>query len=200
LRLKPSHDINRDLGTSEVDTQIAALNLRSIVPQQLNYLSDDSLYDTTKPFHTRLPFLGEIRRSNITGQGYSGIKIHDLSGHEDTFTLDTSGFQYLRIPTAVTNWTKEATESHYLPEMETWLKDFFGAESIHIYAYTVSRDQSWKRQRSDGCLEFRCNNRENPLTEHWAGPFTRAHCGMHCIPSPVRLHARRCLLTSWVDG
>ncbi|KAK4146230.1 uncharacterized protein C8A04DRAFT_10038 [Dichotomopilus funicola] len=142
-----------------LDAEIAALGLPFVAPQQLNYLSDDSLYDVSKPFHTRLPFLGEIRRSNITGQGYSGIRIHDLSDHEDEFTLDISGFQYLRVPTVIRDWTKEAVESHYLPEMETWLKGFFGAQRVHIYAYT-----------------FRCDNRERTSTEHWVGPFMRAHC------------------------
>jgi hypothetical protein len=61
-----------------------------------------------------------------------------LRGHEDDFILDTSGFQYLRVPTLVRDWTQEATESHYLPEMEAWLKSFFGAEKVHVYTYTVS--------------------------------------------------------------
>ncbi|KAK4156184.1 hypothetical protein C8A00DRAFT_41339 [Chaetomidium leptoderma] len=158
-RLQPSRDTDRELGTKGLDAEIAALGLPFVTPQQLNYLSDDGLYDVAKPFHTRLPFLGDIRRSNITGQAYSGIRIHDLSGHEDEFTLDISGFQYLRVPTAVRAWTKDVAESHYLPEMETWLKGFFGAERVHIYTYT-----------------FRCDNRERTSSEHWVGPFMRAHC------------------------
>ncbi len=137
-RAQPTHDTDRDLGTKGVDAKIAALGLPFVAPEQLNYLSEDGLYNGTKPFHTRLPFLGDIRRTNITGQGYAGIPIHDLGGHEAKFTLDTSGFEYLHVPTLVRDWTQDAAETRYLPEMEAWLKGFFKAEQVHIYTYTVS--------------------------------------------------------------
>ncbi len=145
-RPQPTSDTGRERRTEDLDAEIAALGLQFVAPQQLNYLSDDRLYDVAKPFHTRLPFLGEIRRSNIISQGHAGIRIHDVRGYEDQFTINGSGFQYLRIPTTVTNWTKEVTESHYLPEMEKWMKGFFNADKVHIYAYTVSCGQRCERQ------------------------------------------------------
>lgn len=150
---------DRQLGTKQIDSEIAALKIPFVVPVQLNYLSEDPLYSTTKPYHTRLPFMGKIRRSNIVAQGYPNVKIHDIRGHEDNFVFDKSGFQFFRIPVGITNWTNQAAKDQYLPAMETWLKDFFKAQRVHIFTYT-----------------YRCDDRERTPTETWVGPYMRAHC------------------------
>lgn len=131
-------NVDRVMGTKQIDSEIAALRLSAVVPTQLNYLSEDSLYRTTKPFHTRLPFMGKIRRSNVVAQGYSNVNIHDICGHEDKFTLEKSGFQYVHAPVDIADWTNESAHDEYLPAMELWLKDFFKVEKVHIFTYTVS--------------------------------------------------------------
>lgn len=128
----------RQRNSKLLDAQITNLHLPHSTPKQFNYLSGDPLYLTTKPYHTRLPFMGKIRRSNIIAQGYSGVNIYDLRNHEKEFTLDRSGFQYCHIPVPIAQWTNETAKNQYLPLMETWLKEFFGATRVHIFTYTVS--------------------------------------------------------------
>lgn len=149
----------RQRNSKLLDAQITSLHLPHTTPKQFNYLSGDPLYLTTKPYHTRLPFMGKIRRSNIIAQGYSGVNIYDLRNHEKEFTLDRSGFQYCHIPVPIAQWTNETAKNQYLPLMETWLKEFFGATRVHIFTYT-----------------FRCENRDRTSTESWVGPYMRAHC------------------------
>lgn len=150
---------DRQRRVQELDAEIEALSLPFTVPSQFNYLADDSVYETNKPYHTRLPFMGEIRRSNLVAQGYSGVKIHDLGGHQDNFTLDKSGFQYVKAPVSITKWTNESAVDQYLPAMETWLKQFFHASRVEIITYT-----------------FRCADSDRTSTESWIGPYMRAHC------------------------
>ncbi|KAK3990432.1 hypothetical protein QBC44DRAFT_239156 [Cladorrhinum sp. PSN332] len=159
------HQIEENPGTEQVDKIINKHSLPFVTPPQFNYLSDDPLYATAKPFHTRLPFLGQIRRTNIVAQAYSDVRIHDLSGCEDEFDLDTSAFAYLRIqvPAAISSvreWNNDVARRQYLPLMESWAKEYFKASRVHIYTYT-----------------FRCDDKtKSPASEAWASPFTRAHC------------------------
>ncbi|KAJ4307678.1 hypothetical protein N0V84_012562 [Fusarium piperis] len=120
----------------ELDAEIETLSLPFTVPNQLNYLAEDPVYETNKPYHTRLPFMSEIRRSNLYAQGYAGVKIYDLGGHQDNFTLDKSGFQYVKAPVGITKWTNESAVDQYLPAMETWLKQFFHSPRVEIITYT----------------------------------------------------------------
>jgi hypothetical protein len=128
----------RVLQTEQLDLRISGLKLPYTIPSQFNYLAEDPLYRTTKPFHTRLPFMGEIRRSNIVAQGYSSVKIHDIRGLEDEFTLDKSGFQYCSVPANISQWTDDTVRELYLPAMESWLKDFFQVSRVHIFTTSVS--------------------------------------------------------------
>lgn len=130
--------VERQLGTNQIDDETSALKIPFVVPNQLNYLSDDPVYQTTKPFHTRLPVMGTIRRTNIVAQGYSNVKIYNIRGHDHRFTLDRSGFQYFDIPVSITSWTNEIVRHQYLPAMERWLQDFFKAQKVHIFTYSVS--------------------------------------------------------------
>jgi len=122
-----------------LDSKVSALGLRHVVPDQFNYLADDPTHLTTKPYHTRLLFMGQIGRSNIVAQGYPGVNIYDILNQEDEFSLEESGFQYFKIPVDITHWTNETARHQCLPLMEEWLKDFFKAQPVYIFTDTMSQ-------------------------------------------------------------
>ncbi|KAK5633885.1 hypothetical protein RRF57_009599 [Xylaria bambusicola] len=131
---------NQVKGSESIDKIITNLGLRAVIPAQLNYLSPNTIANCVKPFHTRLPFLGQIRRSNIIAQAYSDIKVFDIDGHEDKFNLSTSGFQFTRFTQHCDQWTDTYVRDVYLPAMSKWLQVFFNCRRVVIYTYTVSRN------------------------------------------------------------
>lgn len=141
----------RMCGTQAIDETVRALGLVHVVPDQLNYLAPDPLYDAVKPYHTRLPFMGTIQRSNIVAQGYSHMRVFDVSGHEDKFMLETTGFQYVPMVHGINDWTDSLVRDKYLPEMRTWLRDFFQCQEVFIYTYNVSVEHY---MRLDACLRI----------------------------------------------
>lgn len=184
LTSNPLHRKNclaRQRGTLQVDEIISNLGLQFVSPAQFNYLSPDPLYDTVKPYHTRLPFMGEIKRANIIGQGYDNVNIFNVAGFDDKFTLEKSGFQYLRIKHGMDEWTDDAVKKKYLPAMEEWLQSFFQCRKVHIYTYTVSEIPAKPIYHLSLLLliifKFRCADRDRTATESWVGPYMRAHCG-----------------------
>ncbi|KAI1319335.1 hypothetical protein F5Y16DRAFT_103064 [Xylariaceae sp. FL0255] len=150
---------DRASSSQEIDKIITELDLREVNPAQFNYLSPYTLKDLIKPFHTRLPFMGQIRRSNIIAQAYSNVKVFDIHGQEGSFTLSSSGFQITRVPPQCGQWTDESVRQVYLPAMTTWLQNYFKCDKVVIYTYN-----------------FRCANRYRTKTEPWIDPFMRAHC------------------------
>ncbi len=128
---------DRVTGSQTIDKVVTELGLRAVNPSQFNYLSPDALANSVKPFHTRLPFLGQIKRSNIVAQAYSDIKVFDIHEHEDKFILSTSGFQVVRVPRHCDQWTDGSVREVYLPAMSTWLQEFFRCRKVVIYTYTV---------------------------------------------------------------
>lgn len=129
---------DRVIGSQRIDEILTGFGLRAVKPAQFNYLSPEALANSVKPFHTRLPFLGQIKRSNIIAQAYSDINVFDIHGHEEKFTLSTSGFQIVRVPQHCDRWTDESVREIYLPAMSTWLQKFFRCRKVIIYTYTVS--------------------------------------------------------------
>ncbi|KAF2679859.1 hypothetical protein K458DRAFT_313252 [Lentithecium fluviatile CBS 122367] len=140
LRLTPSDSGSakqRDIA-SLLDEKIQEWGMRSVKARSFNYLAPLHLYAAEKPFHSRLPFLDGLRRTNIIGQAYDSIPVHDISGHESKFTLPESGFEFCRVPVPIFNWDVGVVRDTYLPLMEAWLKDRFKSRMVHIYTYNVS--------------------------------------------------------------
>ncbi|KAI0977174.1 hypothetical protein F4678DRAFT_4898 [Xylaria arbuscula] len=162
---------DRITGSQTIDAIVTDLGLRAVKPAQFNYLSLDTLANSAKPFHTRLPFLGQIKRSNIVAQAHSDINIFDIQGHEDKFTLSTSGFEVVRVPQLCDQWTDEFVREVYLPTMSTWLQEFFKCSKVVIYTYN-----------------FRCADRDKTDTESWVAPYMRAHCDITLNSGQRRLN------------
>jgi hypothetical protein len=76
-------------------------------------------------------------RTNIAEQAYP-VTVADVSGYEEHFKLDTSGFQYIKNPVPIQEWTAETVRSKYLSMVERWLMEFLHCEKVFVYTYTAS--------------------------------------------------------------
>jgi hypothetical protein len=101
------------------------------------YLAPSSLYEREKPYLSRLPALPGFLRTNIVGKSYK-VFAHDISGHEDLFKLDECGFEYIKCPDSVGEWSDSSISAAYIPSLGLWLKDLLNCEEVYTYAYSVS--------------------------------------------------------------
>ncbi len=120
-----------------LDEQLSRLQLVRVAPKTFNYLAPIDLYIYQKPYLSRLPCLDNLKRTNIVGQSYS-VTVHNICGNEDLFTLEESGFQFLKLPAQMVSWTDHSVRSMYLPMLSVWLKEFFSCDRVLVYAYNVS--------------------------------------------------------------
>lgn len=103
----------------------------------LNYLAPLELYLEQKPYHCRLPLIDGLKRSNLAMQSYP-VTIEDISGKEDNFTLERSGFQFLKFPVEISSWSDSVVVTEYIPAISSWLKEYFQSERALVYSYNVS--------------------------------------------------------------
>ncbi|CAG8219884.1 unnamed protein product [Penicillium olsonii] len=68
------------------------------------------------------------------------VTVHDISGHELDYALDTHGFQlYYHESQEKDFLDDEKIKREYYPETEQLLKDATGATRIHIFDHTIRR-------------------------------------------------------------
>jgi hypothetical protein len=103
----------------------------------LGYLAPLALYQTEKPYLSRLPALPGFARTNIVARNQP-IQIHDVSGNEDLFTLDSSGFAFSHFSEPLGEWTDSSLCAKYIPKLRQWLKAQLDCADVYIYAYSVS--------------------------------------------------------------
>jgi hypothetical protein len=123
--------------TGYLDTEIYSRQMRISEPTVFNYLAPLKKYHVEKPYLSRLPFLPGFARTNIVGQSRS-IPFHEVSGNEDLFTLDMSGFEFAHFPILLDEWTDAAIQATYIPALKRWLKRQLNCSETHVYAYNVS--------------------------------------------------------------
>jgi hypothetical protein len=120
----------------QLDAQIHQAKLRKVTVNTFSYLAPLAIYEAEKPYLSRLPRLPGLARTNIAGLNYT-VNVHEISGHEELFTLDQSGFEYAEYPIEIKNWTEATAREVYIPKLGSWLKAYFKCSKAHIYAYNV---------------------------------------------------------------
>lgn len=123
---------------------------------RLWYLKPLDLYQTEKPYHINLPAnaLGRHAQSNEVSQEHTGIRIENLRGSENEFTLDKTGFQIFQVTDCGDNpdWSTHSASAvstsdiyndpdivrkTYYPAIERLLKDKLGAQSAKAFTHDV---------------------------------------------------------------
>ena len=111
------------------------------LPITLRFLKWQKLYEVEKPFQIfiNVPKDAEDRRdTNLVFESVN-LKVHDVRGHIDSFSLDENGFMYRRHITRVSDFTdRKAVDETYLPEMEALLrKEVDGVDRVFFFDWRV---------------------------------------------------------------
>jgi hypothetical protein len=81
--------------------------------------------------------LSGLVRTNIVGRSHT-VQIHEVSGNEQLFTLDQSGFEFTQFPVRIQDWTDSTVREAYIPKLADWLREYLKCARVYIYAYNVS--------------------------------------------------------------
>ncbi|KAI0357450.1 hypothetical protein OH77DRAFT_1422309 [Trametes cingulata] len=107
------------------------------VPTTLNYYapldgSDEPPYAYVQPPEGK-------PRSNVGSEPHP-VVVHDARGHEDEFTLDKNGFQFVKWPSKEKTFDdEERIKTQYYAETEEILKKVAGAKRVFIFDHTIRR-------------------------------------------------------------
>lgn len=139
------------------------------------YLAPLELYKTEKPFFSQLPCGTQAQRANLVESNHP-VEIRDICGKESLFKLDEAGFQFMQLPTRISEWTNKSVQAEYLPELSAWLKDYFSCEEVFIYNYNVCY-ASFLHASLTKIDELRTNDTKESGIGPWKSPIFRVHCG-----------------------
>ncbi|KAJ2919648.1 hypothetical protein MD484_g815, partial [Candolleomyces efflorescens] len=82
-----------------------------------------------------------VRENNFSRTNHDMV-IENVRGKEDQYTLDNSGFQFVRSPAKHTSFTNdEEIEREYYPESIELLKKLTGASRVVIFDHTIRRQR-----------------------------------------------------------
>lgn len=170
---------------NSLDNEICSRHMNVSESSDFKYLAPLRRYLVEKPYLSRLPFLPGFARTNIVAEN-RGISVHEVSGSESTFALDTSGFEFAGFPVSQPEeWTDAFIQESYIPAMRKWLKRHLHSAEIHVYAYNVSlaNEKNLYKTAVLTKIQFRGAQPKMRPGKLWKSPFFRAHCGRWCKPS-----------------
>ena len=170
---------------NRLDSQIRRAGLKAVTSTSFNYLAPLAIYRSEKPYLSRLPSLPGLIRTNIVGRSHT-VHIHEVSGNEQLFTLDQSGFEFTQFPAPIQDWTDSNVCETYIPKLADWLRGYLNCARVYIYAYNVSCQSICIYPLSSSKIyvpiKFRGKDPGRVQDGPWKAPFFRVHCGT-LIPS-----------------
>ncbi|KFZ03311.1 hypothetical protein V502_11055 [Pseudogymnoascus sp. VKM F-4520 (FW-2644)] len=117
------------------------------VATELNYYRDPGDGTPPVPYYVGQPNTYE---RPTTAQK---VVIHDVTGDEDKYTLDSHGFQFTKHESKEKEFLDDdKIKAEYYPEVEQLLKDVTGATRIFIFDHTIRRAAADSR---DGTTQLR---------------------------------------------
>ncbi|KAL2123769.1 hypothetical protein VTJ04DRAFT_134 [Mycothermus thermophilus] len=146
-----------------LDEQIGHFKLPYVVPETFYHLAPLELYQREKPYKCQLPkgcFPG-LKLHNLHAQSYK-VTISEVTGHEHLFSLSVSGFEFVKCPIAMREWSDEAVLAKYLPGIIEWLKKHLNCRDVYCYAYNFRHHGPSQKQPGQ--------------KQDFKRPFFRAHC------------------------
>lgn len=116
----PSHEMRQEVGS-------------------LRFLKVTGAITKEKPFVSSVPFLASGSRMSNFEEEEEKVKISDVRGREDEYTLDKNGFQYLKYSFNNLPETKVEGPGHpFLTEVIKLFRDLLGAKEIVVYDCNVT--------------------------------------------------------------
>ncbi|KAK0738668.1 hypothetical protein B0T18DRAFT_334096 [Schizothecium vesticola] len=115
--------------------------MSQVISSHIYYLAPLPRYRTEKPYYVNFPVTNVpgVSQHNVCHERYGGIRMHDIRGREDEFSLDTQGFQLTRHSTSMTNDEFEidhVIREKYYPEVISLLTRVLGAAQVLPFEHT----------------------------------------------------------------
>ncbi|KAI0769891.1 hypothetical protein C8Q74DRAFT_1448614, partial [Fomes fomentarius] len=106
-------------------------------------------------------------------EGPSPVVVHDARGREDEFSLDKSGFQFVKHLSTEREFTdEERIKKVYYKEVEELLKNVTGAKKVIIFDHTIRR----------------LTGTEKDVPAEGRGPVERVHVDQTYESAVIRVH------------
>jgi hypothetical protein len=106
----------------------------------INFIRKDDLYNEEKPYLLTFEPLGDFPKTNVN-LDHCDIKVENIRGYEDTFSVEENGFAIINISTKLSYEDfddEELVKSVYLKEVGGALKQFLGASRIQIFEHIMN--------------------------------------------------------------
>lgn len=105
----------------------------------IDFLANIPLYDTEKPYAVLVSVHDHENTvtNNLVFEKHDGIKVTDIRGREDEFTLEKAGFQVIPYKSSIVSLETNEELHEYQRETATYLKNFFKAEFVHTWDVKV---------------------------------------------------------------
>ncbi|KIX10691.1 uncharacterized protein Z518_01775 [Rhinocladiella mackenziei CBS 650.93] len=143
----------------------AAAVQRHDVPTTLNFYKPNADGSPPKPAYLARPETFE--RPPESHQ----VTVHDVSGDENTYTLDSHGFQFVTSPSKERDFMDaDRIEDVYYKEVEQLLKEVTGAARVHIFDHTIRRpsQKQANETRGNGAVVHDAEKHDPPPPSHVA--------------------------------
>ncbi|KAI9645370.1 hypothetical protein NHQ30_006107 [Ciborinia camelliae] len=132
-------------------------------------------HEKEKPYACRVPVSSESRlQSNFEGN-WSQIMLTDVRGHEDLFTLDVDGFEWLQHISKI-NVLESSFDVHlYMQEMSEFFRGQFHSQKVFIYDYVQTSPSPADRKSgfSDVTRRIPCGKLSLTIPSRTVGNFER---------------------------
>ena len=133
---------------SQVDSSnVQQFNDGTIEPQHLTFtlqfLEWQGLYEIEKPFQIFINVPKDAEDPRDTNLVFKSVdvKVHDVRGHLDKYTLDDHGFMYRQHSTVVSDFAnRNDVVNSYLPEVEALLRrELDGVDRVFFFDWRVCK-------------------------------------------------------------
>jgi hypothetical protein len=115
---------------------------RCDVITDLVFLQREDKHKTEKPYKLQYDPGDDIPRWNCKNETQSGVRIHDIRGKEDQFTLDKQGFAVYRLNSKLSpeDFDDDAkVKKVYYHELSQLLIDTLGAARVEVLEYGIRK-------------------------------------------------------------
>jgi len=113
----------------------------SAVVSSLEYLEDNKLYETEKPYHcSGFNVSGKAADIDTTNLRFQPIEttFHEIRGIKPYFTVEQDGFEVMTVPSKlISEGFKSDSITDYITETIDFLRTKFEAELCFCYSYRV---------------------------------------------------------------
>ena len=112
------------------------------ITASMNFLLRDSLYKEERPYLLIFQPPAGFPKQNIKLEKKTGLKIEDIRGREQQFSLEKNGFQITKIRSRMSPEdfdSEDLVKKVYLKEAADHVRELFGAQKVQIFEHLLRK-------------------------------------------------------------